>query len=66
MISTEKQQIYRHYHEAKLININMLQVKKYCFLIKVELRNKLSLIILLYKKFLKNKKRQMKIKVKSK
>ena len=65
MISTEKQQIYRHYHEAKLININMLQVKKYCLLIKVELRNKLSLIILLYKKFLKNKKRQMKIKVKA-
>ena len=28
MILTEKQQIYRHYHEAKLININMLQVKK--------------------------------------
>ena len=28
MILTEKQQIYRHYHEAKLININISINKK--------------------------------------
>ena len=30
----EKQQKYQHYHLEKLINMNTLQVKKYCFLIK--------------------------------
>ena len=29
-------QKYRHYHLEKLINMNILQVKKYCHLIKVE------------------------------
>ena len=33
---TEKQQKYQHYHEVKLINMNILQVKKYCYLVKVE------------------------------
>ena len=33
---TEKQQKYQHYHEVKLINMNILQVKKYCHLVKVE------------------------------
>ena len=33
-ILTEKQQKYQHYHLEKLININILQVKKYCLLIK--------------------------------
>ena len=28
MILTEKQQIYQHYHLQKLINMNILQVKK--------------------------------------
>ena len=28
MISTEKQQKYLHYHRTKLINMNILQVKK--------------------------------------
>ena len=32
-ILTEKQQKYQHYHQAKLINMNILQVKKYCHLI---------------------------------
>ena len=36
MILTEKQQKYQHYHQLKLININFLQVKIYCHLIKVE------------------------------
>ena len=36
MILTEKQQKYQHYHQVKLINMNILQVKKYCHLIKVE------------------------------
>ena len=32
MILTEKQQKNQHYHQAKLININILQVKKILFL----------------------------------
>ena len=35
-ISTEKQQKYQHYHQVKSLNMNILQVKKYCHLIKVE------------------------------
>ena len=35
-ILTEKQQKYQHYHLKKLINMNILQVKKYFFLIKEE------------------------------
>ena len=34
MILTEKQQKYQHYYLEKLINMNILQVKKYCLLIK--------------------------------
>ena len=33
-ILTEKQQKYQRYHQVKLINMNILQVKKYCLLIK--------------------------------
>ena len=33
---TEKQQKYQHYHQVKLLNMNSLQVKRYCHLIKVE------------------------------
>ena len=32
----EKQQKYQYYHLVKLINMNMLQVKKYYFPIKVD------------------------------
>ena len=32
----EKHQKYQHYHKVKLINMNSLQMKKYCHLIKVE------------------------------
>ena len=35
-ILTEKQKKYEHYHQVELININILQVKKYYHLIKVE------------------------------
>ena len=35
-ILTEKQQKYKHYHQKKLINMNILQTKKYCHLLKVE------------------------------
>ena len=34
MILTEKQQKYQHYHQVKVIKVNILQVKKYCLLIK--------------------------------
>ena len=36
MILTEKQQKYQLYHLEKLINMNILQVKKYHLLIKEE------------------------------
>ena len=36
MMLTEKQQKYQHYHLEKLINMNILQVKKYYLLIKEE------------------------------
>ena len=35
-ILREKQQKYQHYLQGKLININILQVKKYYNLVKVE------------------------------
>ena len=35
-ILTEKQQKYQHYHQVKLINMNILQAQKYCLLIKAE------------------------------
>ena len=40
-------QKHRHYDHVKLINMNILQVKKYYLLIKVERENKLSIHILL-------------------
>ena len=33
---TEKQQKYEHYRQVKFINMNILQVKRYYHLIKVE------------------------------
>ena len=36
MILIEKQRRYQHYHLEKLINMNILQVKKYYLLIKKE------------------------------
>ena len=36
IILTEKQQKYQHYHQIKLINMNILQVKKYYVLIEEE------------------------------
>ena len=52
MILTEKQQKTQHYHQVKLIDINILQVKKHCFLIKDKQQNQLSVHILLQKTFL--------------
>ena len=34
LILTEKRQEYQHYYPEKLININLLQVRKYYLLIK--------------------------------
>ena len=36
MLLTEKQQRYEPYHLQKLINMHILQVKKYCILIEEE------------------------------
>ena len=46
--------------------MNILQVKKYCHLIKTEQQNKLSLNILLQEMFLKNKKKKKQLKDKEK
>ena len=35
-ILTEKQEKYQHYCHVKLINMNAIEMKKYCHLIKVE------------------------------
>ena len=66
MILREKQQKYQQYHLEKLKNMNILQVKKYYLPIKEEGQNKLNLLILLQKKLWKNKRQQLKVKVKSK
>ena len=57
MILTVKQQKYQHYLLEKLINMNILQLKKYSLLIKNEY--KLSLLILLSVKRLKKKKKNL-------
>ena len=44
-ILTEKQRKYLHCFQVKLINMNILQVKKFYHLIKVEQQNKLGLYI---------------------
>ena len=35
VILTEKEQKYQHYHQIKLINMNILKVKKYSLSMKV-------------------------------
>ena len=45
--STEKLPKYQLYHQVRLINMNILQAKKYYLPIKAECKNKLSLLILL-------------------
>ena len=36
---------YLHYHQVKLINMNILQAQKYYLLIKLELQSKVSLLL---------------------
>ena len=66
-ILTEEQQKDQFYHHVKLINPNILQAKKYYLLFKVELQNKVSLLLIfLQEERQKNTQRQLKIKVKNK
>ena len=51
MILIQRLQKYRLYHQAKLMNMNILLVKKYCPLIGSKYLNKLNLFILLWEKF---------------
>ena len=53
IILTKKQQ-KQHNNQVKLINMNILQVKKHYLVIRIELQNKLSIFILLQEKLLKN------------
>ena len=48
VILTENQQKYQHYRLEKMINMNILQMKKYYLLIKEEWKNntRISLYIL--------------------
>ena len=72
----EAANIYLHYQQLKLRNMNTLQAKKCYLLIKVKLQNNASLFILLYEKLLKKRKneivakkekqQQLKIELKSK
>ena len=47
MILKEKKQKYQQYNQVKLINMNILQVKKYYLLSKAKRENKLNLHIVL-------------------
>ena len=47
MILKKKQQKHEHNHQVKLINMNILQVKKHYLVIRIELQNKLSIFVLL-------------------
>ena len=49
---------YQLYHQAKLISINILLVKKYYLVINNKELNKLNLLILLWEKLWKNKQKQ--------
>ena len=51
---------------SALSSVNIFQVKKYCHLINSKSQNQLNLLILLRKKFLKDKHKQLKVKEKSK
>ena len=46
MILIEKLERYQHYYQVELINMNILQVKKYYLLIKKEVRGQAKFIIL--------------------
>ena len=63
---TEKQQKYQHYYPEKVINMNILQAKKYYLQIKEEWHNKISFHILLLERLLKNKQEQLEKKEKQK
>ena len=59
IILTEKQQKYLHYHQVKLINKSILQVKKYYLLIEVEFRIEQVYILSFRKSFRKTNKKQV-------
>ena len=52
---TEKQQIYLPYCEVKLMNVKILQAKKYYLSFKSKLQKKLGLLFSFRKSFKKNK-----------
>ena len=52
---TEKQQIYLPYREVKLMNVKILQAKKYYLSFKSKLKKKLGLLFSFRKSFKKNK-----------
>ena len=66
-ILTEKLQKYQHYYQVKLINMNILQVKKYYLQINESgIIEQANFNICLWEKPKKNKEKQLKIMVKSK
>ena len=61
-ILIEKYQKYQYYHTERLINMNILQVKKNCLLNKYKQFNKLRLHTLHYEMLLQNKQKRLKSK----
>ena len=65
-ILTENCKKYQRYHQVNLINMNILQVKKYCLLTKDKGQNNLGLHVLHQEKLFKNKEKRLKRKEKNK
>ena len=65
LILTERQKKYQHYHLEKLINMNILQMKKYYQLIKEDRQNKLRLHVFLQEKLETKKRKQLRVDAKS-
>ena len=61
-MTLKEQHYHRNYCQPKLIIMNIVQVKKYYSLIKVDWKNKLSLHIIFLENLQKNKQKQLKVK----
>ena len=59
---TKKLQKCQHYHQVKLINTNILQVKKHYLMLKNKKKNKVNLFMYQLKWLLRNKQKLLKIK----
>ena len=65
-VFTERQEKYLHYHQVKLINMNILQKKIYYFPIKVKITKQVKFTILFQEKHYKSQQNQLDMQLKSK